>query len=114
MYRHPGNACVDCGLVLHDGRCTRCGGVLIESGALAKLVLSASPALGFPAGLRGVPRAARTPRRRCPACPALMRPVILFEVPLDRCRRDGFWLGSGRLERLLANAAARHRHRQRS
>jgi len=89
--------------------CTRCSGVLLALGTLVDELLEVAPHLLPPDRVRDVrtrsrPEAAPLP---CARCEAVMEPVFLGAMPVDRCREDDLlWFDRGEFEAVLARASA--------
>ena len=87
--------------------CTRCGGVWLDAGELARLLGGEAAAEAELARLEPVPGAGEG--RRCPICDRRMEPVHAADadVVVDRCRDGhGMWFDRGELESIAAASTA--------
>ena len=118
VYRERSLECPACARTLVDNAdpeglaCRSCGRIFVESATVQALLEQAMPDRKFRHALVAFPRDYRDPRVPCPACRELMRAAILFEVAVDQCLDDGFWLAPDALPQILENARARFRARR--
>jgi Zn-finger nucleic acid-binding protein len=110
--------CPRCGLELvrDEARevwsCLKCKGVLCGVGELVTELVAIAPELVPDGGVGGLTTLGRRPkehRMSCPTCGAVLEPVFLGGVPIDRCYHDELlWFDAG--EQAAVMAVVREQH----
>jgi Zn-finger nucleic acid-binding protein len=84
--------CPNCPEVLlgDDGTCRTCHGAWLDKHHLEEM---AARPLEYTGGTLS--------ERRCPACDELMDSLLIFDVPIDTCPKDGMWFAKADLDEVL-------------
>ena len=99
-------------------RCTKCKGALFAVGEVVHELVQTAPDLAPTSHIHGLTTLARrtvAPLLDCSVCGAVMEPVFLGGVDVDRCYHDELmWFDRGELALVVDVAKDQHRAREQS